>query len=209
MARQKQHAFALPELLVVSFFAALVFILLFVVITKQRRKFASKDYCGNNLKNIGIAASIFANDHNDQFPWEIATNAASVTDDISITFLSLSNELTTPMILTCPRDTRARATNWANFSRQNISYFINLETSQRFPQLFVLGDRNLITNGVRVGPGRVKIPNRIPPSWDISQHQNQGNVSMADGSLLQLSNARLAEQWKNMGITNDPTFLFP
>jgi prepilin-type processing-associated H-X9-DG protein len=72
------------------------------------------------------------------------------------------------------------------------------------------GDRNLTTNGVRLGPGRVKITRGSVLSWDINtQHKSQGNVCMGDGSVQQATNARLNEQWSNMGITNEPTLLFP
>jgi hypothetical protein len=66
--------------------------------------------CINNLKNIGLAARIWASDHHNNLP----------TD-----FLSMKDELNTPKILHCPSDdNRAMATNWDNFSETACSYEI-------------------------------------------------------------------------------------
>lgn len=64
--------------------------------------------CINNLKNIGLALRIWATDHQDTFPMDL---------------LSLTNELSTPKLLTCPSDTaRSVAPNWASFTSGNLSY---------------------------------------------------------------------------------------
>ena len=44
--------------------------------------------------------------------------------------------------------------------------------------------------------------------WDNNVHQNQGNACMGDGSVQQLSAARLREQLRNSG-TSDNRFSFP
>lgn len=65
--------------------------------------------CVNNLKQIGLAARIWANDHSDKFPEN---------------FLSLSNELVTPTVLVCPGDAmKTQASDWAQFNTSaNVSY---------------------------------------------------------------------------------------
>jgi len=69
---------------------------------------ADRIACINNIKQIGLAARLWANDHKDIFP----------TD-----FLSMSNELNTPKILTCPGDTaRKKANNWGEFDGSSVSY---------------------------------------------------------------------------------------
>jgi len=64
--------------------------------------------CINNLKQIGLAARIYANDNGDVFP---------------PSWLAMTNELVTPKVLVCPAD-RARpvAPDWASFSPANVSY---------------------------------------------------------------------------------------
>jgi hypothetical protein len=75
---------------------------------KQREK-ALSTACINNLKQIGLAARLWANDHK--------TNALP-TD-----WLAMKNELNTPKILTCPADTnRTRATSWDQFDTSSVSY---------------------------------------------------------------------------------------
>ena len=69
---------------------------------------ASRIVCINNLKQLGLAARIWANDHGDLNPPEI---------------LSMTNEMNTPKILYCPADTSRQAANsWAAYSAANCSY---------------------------------------------------------------------------------------
>jgi hypothetical protein len=64
--------------------------------------------CVNHLKQIGLAARLYANDHADYFPKD---------------FLTMSNELASPKILWCPADSsKTRAETWAALSPANISY---------------------------------------------------------------------------------------
>ena len=66
--------------------------------------------CVNNLKQMGLAARIYATDHNDAYPPDI---------------LSMKNELVTPKILICPNDPNHAATatlSWDNFSPSQSSY---------------------------------------------------------------------------------------
>ncbi len=74
----------------------------------QPRTSAESIQCVNNLKQIGLAARLYSNDHDDSFPKD---------------FLSMSNELNTPKILCCPADkSRTRVDTWAKFSPANVSY---------------------------------------------------------------------------------------
>ena len=66
--------------------------------------------CVNNLKQMGLAARVYATDHNDAYPPDI---------------LSMKNELTTPKILICPNDPNHKATatlTWDNFDPSQSSY---------------------------------------------------------------------------------------
>jgi hypothetical protein len=83
--------------------------LLLPALSKAKQK-AQAIKCVGNLKHIGIAAQVWATDHDDTLPRS---------------FLSMSNVLSTPLILVCPSD-RARqaspATNWAAVTPAGISY---------------------------------------------------------------------------------------
>ena len=64
--------------------------------------------CVNNMKQLGLAARIWAADNNDMYPSD---------------FLSMTNEMNTPKILHCPSDTsHEAATSWATFTAANNSY---------------------------------------------------------------------------------------
>jgi hypothetical protein len=171
----------------------------------------SRIKCVNNLKNVGLAYRIYATDDNDRFPWEIPDQKGA----IHINYLSdpteyiriLSNELSTPKIVVCPQDDRKEATNWINFSRTNISYFISPDASESLPQSFLAGDRNITNINGRLLPGLRALSANHLAGWDDTIHKSQGNACMGDGSVQQLSAARLRDQLRNTGLTNNHTKL--
>jgi hypothetical protein len=63
--------------------------------------------CMNNLKQIGLAARIWANDNNNILP----TN-----------YLCMSNELNNWAILQCPGDHSRNVTSWSDVGSGNVSY---------------------------------------------------------------------------------------
>jgi len=75
---------------------------------EKAREQAIRSQCVNNLKQICLAAKIWAGDNNDIFPPD---------------FLSMSNELSTPKILHCPGDTaHEMAAKFPAFTAANCSY---------------------------------------------------------------------------------------
>jgi len=87
---------------------------------QEFKKEAQSVGCINNLKQIGLAARLWANDHNDVFPPD---------------FISMKDELNTPKILFCPADTAAiRVTEWSQLDPSAISYrFLNPNGSETDP----------------------------------------------------------------------------
>lgn len=82
--------------------------LLLPAIAKAKNR-GSTINCVNNMKQIGLAARIWSNDHNETFPPD---------------FLSMSNELAAPKILVCPNDrSKTPATAWSQFDpSRNVTY---------------------------------------------------------------------------------------
>jgi hypothetical protein len=74
----------------------------------EAKKKAESIACVNNLKQIGLGARIWANDHKDVLPPDIWT---------------MRNELNSPKILVCPSDhAKVQATTWSEFGPANFSY---------------------------------------------------------------------------------------
>ncbi len=71
---------------------------------------AERIQCVNNLKQIGLAARIWAGDNKDVYP----TN-----------FICMTNELSTWKILQCPSDKSHSVTNWAEVAAGSISYIMD------------------------------------------------------------------------------------
>jgi len=145
-----------------------------------------------------------------------------------IVFQVLSNELSTPKIVVCPSDSgKTDATNWgASFTNGarngngdnnlTVSYSVAWEAQETYPQAFLSTDRNMTntdrkqaaTGGLTKstndfgGIGGPKATAIASAGWDNNVHQNQGNSCMGDGSVQQLSSARLKEQLRNTGLAN-------
>jgi competence protein ComGC len=212
-SRKAARAFSTIELLIIVATTTVLTLLVLAALSRTSRG-ARRDVCVNRLKNIGLAYRIFATDHNDLFPWQTNVQASAAqnapTDEILRYILPLTNELSTLLILVCPNDTRTPATRWMDLRRQNSSYFAGLDAAEVLPQTFLAGDRHLTFNSKLLGPGRVTIS--APPaqlSWAPFLHKKYGNAVLADASVQQLSPPRLREQWRNTGLTNAPTFVFP
>ena len=66
--------------------------------------------CVNNLKQIGLAARMYANDHGEVLPKD---------------FVTMKNELASPKILVCPGDkSKTPAPDWSSLTPAHVSYEI-------------------------------------------------------------------------------------
>jgi hypothetical protein len=90
--------------------------------------------CVNNMKQIGLAARIWAGDNNDKFPFNVSTSKGGTLEscerdaegydrNAARHFQVMSNELNTPKILVCPGDkSKQAANNFNNLESWNVSY---------------------------------------------------------------------------------------
>ncbi len=99
-------------------------------------------------------------------------------------FQALSTNLTDLKSLVCPADKErvAAVSLDANFGNQNLSYFIDLDTTKDGSGTNILaGDRNLTLNGAPVPPGVLKLPADSAVGWSKEIHKRWGQLVFADG----------------------------
>ncbi len=199
--RPARHGFSLIEVIVVIATVLLVLAVL-PVILGHGRKPRHPMPCGNHLKQVALASRMWSNDHDGRFPWQVSTNQGGTLEfapspDVFRHFEAMSNELSSPKILVCPRDAeRFRASRFGPpLANSNVSYFIGLEASETKPQSILTGDRNLI-GGVTNGALLIFLSNSVP-RWEASIHTNQGNIALGDGSVQQLTAQTLARQFQS------------
>jgi prepilin-type N-terminal cleavage/methylation domain-containing protein len=232
---KSNRAFTLIELLVVIAIIAILAALLLPALAKAKRT-AQRASCVNSLKQINLAFKVWENDHENKYPTAVSTTdngagenvvntdyAKHVSDGwnmsygVTNVFCAMSAELANPKIAYCPSDlTRAAATNWAGFDNTGMSYFVEGDTSDKFPKMILLGDRNIgnVLNGQSgaaassysgsypanaiFAPANKPIaslaqigagaPKQLPWAWTENDlHKSGGNLAIADGSVVQTS----------------------
>jgi hypothetical protein len=97
--------------------------------------------CVNNLKQIGLAFRTWAIDNDGQFPFNVSTNAGGTMElcargadgfdtNAALHFQVMSNELSTPRILVCPKDSSKRpAAGFPSLQASNVTYRVRSGTN--------------------------------------------------------------------------------
>ena len=184
-----------------------------------RSKFrSSRSNCTSNVKQIGIAFRLYANDNDVEYPQSL-TNLTQAWQY----FQQLGNELSSPKVLICPSDgsrpanghySAADFTSMSNgepatnnFSHPihrdgSLSYFVGLDAKETRPQMILTGDRNLTMKPLPSGNiWTLGINSTV--GWTEKMHDKGGNVGLADGSAEQITNRKLIEKLRNTGDTTN------
>ena len=176
---------------------------------------ARRIQCASQLKQVGLAMTIFATDHKDRFPPYVpAGEDGSQTLTLAWQHYSVvSNELVSTLILVCPADReKSRAVNFSSqaggftymTNRNNsLSYFMGTHAVQRQSQTVLAGDRhftgvpaastcpraNIASGATRLDP--TQSPNI---AWSPKVHRRTGNLGLSDGSVTATTSYKLANQ---------------
>jgi prepilin-type N-terminal cleavage/methylation domain-containing protein/prepilin-type processing-associated H-X9-DG protein len=216
MKKNFQNAFTLIELLVVIAIIAILAALLLPALSKTKAR-AQRTACLNDAKQMGLAFTMFADDHNDRYPSvvPVAEGGAQGVTEAWRHFKTLSNELVTPKVLHCPSDTvKKRANGWDEYEtlkNNALSYGIGTSAGPDKPSMHLASDRNFLgRDGQNCNPAQINgvITQLSPqngdnPRWDNTMHVNAGNMVFADGSARMLSNMEFTNSMAHSGDTRN------
>jgi prepilin-type processing-associated H-X9-DG protein len=208
------RGFTWVELLVVICVIAVVAVLLFPALAAAKRK-QLKIGCISNLKQNGLAYRIWAGDNGDKYSMQsVLTNDAIMklvgSGNAYILWQTTSNQLSTPKEVVCPADKERNvaASFRQGFSDANISYFLNLDASDGYPQMMLCGDDNLVVNGVRARPGILNLSTNASVGWTKERHGGTGNIALSDGSVQTVTSTALQQAVQSAGIATN-RFVIP
>lgn len=199
------------ELLVVMVVVGVLALVMMNMPAPRAMTRALRIQCVVNLKQIGLAYRIWAEDNGTNYPMAVSeTNGGTmgfVTGANAFRhYQAMSNELSTPRILICPSDDDSRwdnvTTNWIHLSNSNISYFVGVDAVETNATMILSGDRN-ITNGMAERNGLLPLTTNTFAGWTSDMHKRVGNVLLADGSVQQDSISGLQNQIAMTGVATN------
>jgi prepilin-type N-terminal cleavage/methylation domain-containing protein len=226
-AHGRFRGFTLIELLVVIAIIGILAGLLLPSLARAKAK-GHRIACISNLKQIGLAFTMFGDDNESRYPWQLDSGDGGTKKFGSawLHYYAISNEIVTPKVLHCPSDTsKATANVWSkgpdgfiNAGMQNdaLSFTVGTEAFFSRPLMHLASDRNIQgrTDTSNCGIAEIygvitifsvmngTVPEPVTASWDSGIHKDAGNMVMVDGSAQQLNQRRLVSHMENSGDPN-------
>ena len=203
--RQKRaEGFTFVELLAVLGTVALLLAMAVPLLAGNRAN-SDRAVCQSNLRQIGRAFSMWADDHGGKFPFGTPVAEGGVSDhslgnNVWFQFFVIRAELGTPRILVCPSDPEKKpAMDWTTSTNGGfnaprarngaISYLLPLSSLQA-PRGLLSLDRNVTPTSPNSGGcsgGYQGVPTLDYTSpildWNERLHNKSGNLLFNDGSV--------------------------
>jgi prepilin-type processing-associated H-X9-DG protein/prepilin-type N-terminal cleavage/methylation domain-containing protein len=206
--RKKTRAFTLVELLVVIGIIAILMSMLMPALSRAKQK-AHAIQCLNNIRQIDIAATLYAGDHDSEYPRRLhLTNAwmfALKPYYGNNTTVNSTNSASTSKILKCPSDRwlfewRSYLINgfndhWAaTLSKQDYDLMMTWrynhgmkESAIKLPSdTIIFGEKRIGSYHVHMDFGQGKGNDKEEIAHKM--HSNGANFAFADGSVRKLNN---------------------
>ncbi len=187
-----QRAFTVIELLVVVTIVALLACFLIPGLARAKVR-ANRIRCISHLKQVGLGSRLWANDHEEHYPFSSTNAAGSLvwvnSPEVFRHYQAMSNELVTAIVLACPADSeRLSVSDFGKLSNSNLSYFVGFDAREDAPNSILSGDRNITGGTLSKGFLRVLTPGAAV-GWTKEIHHDAGNIGLGDGSAQQMMSA--------------------
>ena len=229
----KSEAFTRVELVVVIVIVTLLAVMV-IPLQVQRKIEARRNECANNLRQIDGCYRIWSSYRNrypaqnsDEGGWEARINKAHPESFVWTNFFVMARliSLTNSAVVICPMDERKPAADFTlrNFhDNRSVSYFVDPNANDNYPQSILGGDRNLAAtsndnsygyspaDGSGFDTATIPLPNNTTEIyWSRKMHGMGtsgagGNIALGDGSVQQVTSEGFRRFLKQSSDASNP-----